>query len=284
MTVTAPLPEWLDEAMIDELTAAFVEISDGALEWFGPSILTARGGSGPDLGNPTVENKAAVGFDPVTIADRTIEARLRAAIERRFPDHAIVGEEAERREGTVDVEWIIDPIDGTRAFVSGRPMWGSLIGVSVAGLPVAGWMHQPVLGITHVGRFGETTQMVQGRTMRVETKATARLSDAVLMCTHPSMFGSAEDRARFGAVEQAVQLSRFDGDCANYGFLASGFGDLVIEKGLQPYDIVPLIPIIEGAGGVVTSVDGGSPLEGGWIVAAATAELHAEALALIAEG
>ena len=115
MVISASLPDWLDPETMAGLTDEFVAISNGALEWFGSPL--------------TIDNKAEAGFDPVTVADRTIEQRIRAAIEQRFPEHAIVGEEADRREGSVDVEWIIDPIDGTRAFVTGRPMWGSLIGV-----------------------------------------------------------------------------------------------------------------------------------------------------------
>ena len=269
---------FLDQSTVDELTSAFVAISDGALEWFGTPL--------------EIGNKAAEGFDPVTVADRTLEERFRASILERFPDHSIVGEESARHAGTADVEWIIDPIDGTRAFVAGRPMWGSLVGVSVAGVPVAGWMHQPVLGVTHVGFAGRTTMTAAGSistargrsTSTVRTRSISSLGDAVLMCTHPGMFRTREERWAFAAVEREVQQSRYDGDCANYGFLASGFGDLVIENQLQAYDIVPLIPIIEGAGGVVTSVDGDSPLAGGWIVAAANVQLHSAALAALAEG
>ncbi len=261
---------FLDQATVDELTATFISISAGALEWFGTPL--------------EISNKAATGFDPVTVADRTIEERFRKAILDRFPDHSIVGEEAARHDGTADVEWIIDPIDGTRAFVTGRPMWGSLVGVSVAGVPIAGWMHQPVLGVTHVGFAGQTIMTAAGATRIERTRSIVNLGDAVLLCTHPGMFRTREERWAFASVERQVQQSRYDGDCANYGFLASGFGDLVIEKGLQPYDIVPLIPIIEGAGGVVTTVDGGTPLAGGWIVAAANEELHAAALLALAEG
>jgi myo-inositol-1(or 4)-monophosphatase len=256
---------------VDELTDVFVEISQGALEWFGTPL--------------DVVNKASRGFDPVTVADRTLEDRFRAAILTRFPDHSIVGEEAGRHDGSADVEWIIDPIDGTRAFVTGRPMWGSLIGVSIAGTPVAGWMHQPVLGLTHVGTADGTTMLERdGTSRRLRTRQVATLEEAVLLCTHPGMFRTREERWAFAAVERVVQQSRYDGDCANYGFLASGFGDLVIENQLQPYDIVPLIPIIEGAGGVVTTIDGQSPLVGGWIVAAANAELHRLALDTLAVG
>ncbi len=256
---------------IDDLTESFVAISTSALQWFGTAL---------DIGN-----KDEDGFDPVTIADRTLEDRFRAAILERFPDHSIVGEEAARHDGTADVEWIIDPIDGTRAFVTGRPMWGSLVGVSVGGTPVAGWMHQPVLDVTHVGHGG-ITRMRSGDApfTPVTTRSITELADAVLLCTHPGMFRTREERWGFAAVERAVQQSRYDGDCANYGFLAAGFGDLVIENQLQPYDIVPLVPIVEGAGGVVTTVDGESPLAGGWIVAAANAELHRAALAALAAG
>ena len=265
-------------ARVDELTDVFVEISRSALDWFGTALEVgnkAAGGTGTGV----------AGFDPVTVADRTLEERFRSAILERFPDHSIVGEEAERHDGTVDVEWIIDPIDGTRAFVTGRPMWGSLVGVSVAGFPVLGWMHQPVLGVTHVGSPSGTTQIESGGSSRtVRTRDVTDLADAVLLCTHPGMYRTREERWGFAAVERKVQQSRYDGDCANYGFLAAGFGDLVIERGLAPYDIVPLVPIVEGAGGVVTSVDGGSPLEGGWIVAAANSELHRAALDAIAAG
>lgn len=258
-------------AAVDELTSVFVEISRGALEWFGTPL--------------EVGNKARSGFDPVTVADRTLEERFRAAILDRFPDHSIVGEEAGRHDGTADIEWIIDPIDGTRAFVTGRPMWGSLIGVSVAGSPVVGWMHQPVLGVTHVGSASGTIMVDRhGAVHRLATRAVTSLSESVLLCTHPGMFRTREERWGFAAVERAVQHSRYDGDCSNYGFLAAGFGDLVIENQLQPYDIVPLIPIVEGAGGVVTTVDGGSPLAGGWIVAAANPSLHRAALEVLSQG
>lgn len=255
---------------LDELTDAFVGASRRSLEWFGRPL--------------EVDNKAAAGFDPVTVADRSIEDLVREVISSRFPDHTIVGEERETILGTADVEWIIDPIDGTRAFITGRPMWGTLVGVSVAGTPIAGWMHLPVLDETYVGFAGTTRRTSQGETVTVSTRAVSRLSDAVLMCTHPSMFETSQERQDFARVESAVRLGRFDGDCANYGLLAAGFGDLVIENQLQPYDIVPLIPIVEGAGGVITDRSGASPLAGGWVIAAATAELHAEAIALLGAG
>lgn len=278
MTFTARRPAWLDDQTIEQLTRRFAEISDSALSWFGPSRLFA----GDTEETLAIENKADAGFDPVTVADRTIEMRFRAAILEAFPDHSIVGEEHERHDGSADAEWIIDPIDGTRAFVSGRPMWGSLVGLSVGGQPVAGWMHLPVLGTTTVGHAdgASMSRTVDGRheVRPIRASSTVDLAEATMACTDPGMFRTEGERAAFRAVRNAVRLTRYDGDCANYGGVAAGFIDLVVEHQLQPYDIVPLVPILEGAGAVITAADGGSPLSGGWVVAAATAELHAAAL------
>jgi histidinol phosphatase-like enzyme (inositol monophosphatase family) len=257
---------------LDELTDAFVAASRRTLEWFARPLEVA--------------NKRNTGFDPVTEADRAVEDLIRAVIAERFPEHAIVGEERGRSEGegpASSVEWIIDPIDGTRAFITGRPMWGTLIGVRIDGVPVAGWMHLPVLDQTYVGFDGRATLVEGGVSRELSTSSTTELGDAVLFSTHPSMFATEQERNAFAALEATTKLSRFDGDCANYGLLAAGFGDLVVENQLQAYDIVPLVPIIEGAGGVVTDLDGG-PVSSGWAVAAANAALHEAALQVLADG
>ena len=251
-------------ARLDELTSVFVAASRRSLEWFGTPL--------------EVGNKADRGFDPVTEADQAIEDILRAEILGRFPDHTVIGEERGTHEGTADVAWIIDPIDGTRAFVTGRPMWGTLVGVSVGGVPVAGWMHLPVLDETYVGFDGTATLIAGGDRRVLRTRPCTALADATLFATHPSMFRTDAEQAAFWGLEADVRHSRFDGDCANYGLLAAGFGDLVVENMLQPYDIIPLIPIVEGAGGVVTGLDGRPATIGGWAVAAATPALHAAAL------
>jgi histidinol phosphatase-like enzyme (inositol monophosphatase family) len=221
------------------------------------------------------------GYDPVTIADREIEARLRAAIGQRFPDHRIVGEE-QGTTGPVDavVEWVIDPIDGTKAFVTGVPAWGTLIGLVVDGAAVAGWLHQPYLDELYAAVDGRGAVEHAGQRQPLATRPTTHLSDARMYTTHPSMFATPSEQAAFDRLARAVQLQRFGGDCCSYGLLAVGCIDLVVEASLQAYDIVALIPIVEAAGGVITDLDGATPLAGGFVIAAATPELHAAALAL----
>lgn len=231
-----------------------------------------------------VDNKLAEGYDPVTEADRAVEDEIRKALGELFPDHAILGEER-GETGSGSLRWTIDPIDGTRAFVSGQPMWGTLLGFQEDGLPVAGWMHQPVLDETHVATpaggvlfVGDPSSPSQKRSLA--SRRTTRLDEAILLSTHPDMFESGWQQEGFGSLDAAVQLTRYSGDCANYGLLADGQVDLVVENGLAVYDIVPLIPIVESAGGIITDLDGRSPLQGGFVVAAATPELHAAALEL----
>jgi myo-inositol-1(or 4)-monophosphatase len=221
------------------------------------------------------------GYDPVTVADREIEARLRAAIGERFPTHRIVGEE----QGTTGpdaavAEWVIDPIDGTKAFVTGVPAWGTLIGLVVDGAAVAGWLHQPYLDELYAAVDGIGTFEQGGRRQPLQARPTTQLADARMYTTHPSMFATDAERAAFDRLAGAVQLQRFGGDCYSYGLLAQGCVDLVVEASLHSYDIVALIPIIEAAGGVVTDLAGASPLDGGFVIAAATPELHAAAMTL----
>jgi myo-inositol-1(or 4)-monophosphatase len=223
-----------------------------------------------------------LGYDPVTEADRGVEVLLREAIGAQFPEHRIVGEE-HGTTGPADASawWIIDPIDGTRAFVSGMPAWGTLIGLVVDGRAVAGWMHQPYIGelFSGIDGAGWLERGEERRSLRV--RATTDLTAATMYSTHPSMFTTSDEQAAFERISSKVRMYRFGGDCYSYGLLAIGCVDLVVESSMQPYDIVPLIPIIEAAGGVVTDRDGALPLAGGFIVAAATPELHAAALALV---
>ena len=221
------------------------------------------------------------GFDPVTVADREIEARLRAAICERFPDHRVVGEEA-GTSGPDDAaaEWVIDPIDGTKAFVTGVPAWGTLIGLAVDGVAVAGWLHQPYLDELTAAVGGVGSFEHAGERRALQTRPTTLLADARMYTTHPSMFAPGLEQAAFERLAAAVQLQRFGGDCCSYGLLALGCIDLVVEASLRAYDIVALIPIVEAAGGVITDLAGASPLDGGFVIAAATPELHAAALTL----
>lgn len=226
-----------------------------------------------------VEDKSGgVSFDPVTRADKEIEAKIRTDLERLFPEHGILGEEETERESDSPYRWVIDPIDGTRAFISGVPEWGILLGLSFDGACLAGVMHQPYLGETFFGGAGGAWIRRAGEERAMQTRRTNELASSILYCTHPSMFERDEDRRSFERVAAKSRMMRFGGDCYSYCLLAHGLIDLVIEGGLQPYDIIPLIPIIEGAGGIVTDWQGGEASGGGLIIAAANATLHSQAL------
>ncbi len=238
------------------------------------------------------------GFDPVTEADRAVESEIRSWLGRHHPSHRIVGEEYGRHDGDgsgSDHEWVIDPIDGTRAFVTGHPMWGTLVGLRRGGLPVAGWMYLPVLDESYVGVWHGTADRWarfidhgpgerQATTTPLAVSATTSVAESVVLCTHPDMFAPGAEADAFAAVADRAKMVRYSGDCVNYGLLAMGLVDLVIENQLAPYDIVPLIPIITAAGGVVTDRHGGPATEGGFVVAASTPELHTATLELLNGG
>lgn len=228
------------------------------------------------------ENKALGGaFDPVTEADRAAEAIMRQMIEARFPDHGILGEEFGPDRTEAEYVWVLDPIDGTRSFVSGIPLWGTLIGLTRGGVPAFGLMHQPYIGERFSGNGGEAHFTGPYGRGRLRTRACPSLREGVLFSTSPYLFGP-DEIAPYRRVEERAKLVRYGTDCYAYCMLASGQIDVVVEAGLQPYDIVALIPIVEGAGGIVTSWDGGSAAGGGRIVACGDKRLHAEVLGLLA--
>lgn len=229
----------------------------------------------------SVENKIAEGFDPVTVADRAGEEALRALIEARFPDHGILGEEHGSVRLDAEHVWVLDPIDGTRAFICGLPTWGTLIGVTRAGRPVFGVMDQPYVAERFLGD-GEAAWLVNRDGRRpLATRRCTDLSQAIMCTTHPGLFQGAE-QAVYRRIEGTVRTARYGTDCYGYCMIASGQVDLVIETGLQPYDIVALAPIVEGAGGVVTNWSGGSPAAGGQIVASGDPVLHDKVLEILA--
>jgi myo-inositol-1(or 4)-monophosphatase len=226
------------------------------------------------------ENKGGASFDPVTEADRAAEAVMRQLIKRTFPGHGIVGEEFGSEGEDADCVWVLDPIDGTKAFISGLPTWGTLIGLMRKGRPAYGMMHQPFTGERFYGDGGGSFYRGPGGERRLRARRCATLAEATIATTSPRLFTD-EQRARYERVEAGTRLARYGTDCYAYCMVAAGHVDLVIEAGLQPYDIVALIPIIEGAGGIVTAWDGGSPAGGGAIVAAGDKRLHAAALELL---
>src|SRR5258706_1108745 len=229
----------------------------------------------------TVENKSGAGvFDPVTEAARAAETAMRALIKRNFPDHGIIGEEYGDDHPDAEYVWVLDPIDGTKSFISGMPAWCTLIAWTRFGEPVFGMMHQPFTAERFTGDGGAA--MYRGpagrRDLRVRT--CPALDDAVLFTTSPRLMKDADRRA-FGAVEDKVRFSRYGGDCYAYCMLAAGHVDLVIETELKPHDIVALIPIITGAGGRITTWDNNPAHAGGRIVAAGDARVHAAALKVL---
>ena len=228
----------------------------------------------------SVANKLAGGFDPVTEADREAEQAIRRAIRSEFPEDGILGEEHGLENPGSPRRWIIDPIDGTRSFISGIPLWGTLVGLTVDGDAVAGMMSQPFTREIFYTEAGQSFHDGPAGLRRLSTRPTTDLAAATLCTTTPALFTgpSAEAYAR---LEKCVRLARYGTDCYGYAMIASGNIDLVVETGLQPYDIVALIPIIEMAGGVITTWGGGPAENGGSIVAAATPELHRAACAVL---
>ncbi|MDH3702376.1 MAG: histidinol-phosphatase [Alphaproteobacteria bacterium] len=217
---------------------------------------------------------------PVTIADREAEAAMRDLIEQAYPEHGIFGEEHGFVRTDAEYAWVLDPIDGTKAFVTGMPIFGTLIALMQNGAPILGIIDQPVTGERWVGAAGRPTTL-NGAPARAQTAT--RLSSARHYATHPDMFVYDDDKAKVDALIAAVRQSRYGGDCYAYGLLASGHVDVITEACLKIYDFMPLVPVIEGAGGVVTDWTG-APLtreSDGHVLAAANPALHGEALAIL---
>lgn len=217
-------------------------------------------------------------YDPVTEADRAAEVAIRNLIMARYPDHGILGEE----HGGVGLErrhvWVIDPIDGTRAFITGIPVWGTLVGLMDNGKAIAGMMSQPYTDELFYALDGTSYRRKGQSETRNQVSTVTDLAKASMFTTTPHLF-KGDARVRYDSLERDVQLFRYGCDCYAYAMLAAGFVDLVVETALQSYDIVALVPIVEAAGGIVTNWDGSRPEAGGNIVAAATPALHAAAMA-----
>ena len=232
----------------------------------------------------TADNKAgAGGFDPVTEADRAAEAAMRDVLARERPDDGILGEEFGPRAGTTGLTWVLDPIDGTRGYISGTPTWGVLIAVGDASGPLFGLIDQPYVGERFAGGFGVAALTGPRGTCALRTRATTDLAQATLMTTFPEV-GTPADAAAFARVSRAARLTRYGMDCYAYALLAAGQIDLVIEAGLQSYDIQAPIAVITAAGGMVTNWEGGPVHAGGRALAAANPAVHAAAMALLNEG
>lgn len=231
-----------------------------------------------------VEDKGgARGYDPVTVADRAAEAVIRTEIARVWPDHGIHGEEHGREQGSSPYTWVIDPIDGTKSFILGQLHWATLIALHDGTRPVLGVAHQPFVGETFVGMIDDVAEWRRGGARRtLKTRRCATQGDAIVVTTDPRHFADPRQRSAYKAVTNGARLVRYGGDCYCYTQLAMGFADIVIETGLQPYDVQALIPLIEAAGGRITNWQGGPCDQGGDALACGDPELHAALLAKLA--
>lgn len=217
------------------------------------------------------------GFDPVTAADREAERAMRALIAQRYPDHGVIGEEFGITPSESGFSFILDPVDGTRAFIAGLPLWGALIGLAYHGEPLLGVLDQGYLDERFVGFPGGAVLKSRGKEQPLRVRPRQDLRDAVLATTDPTLFTPAEFGG-FAMVRDTARLTRYGCDCYAYGMIAAGGIDLVVESGLRVWDVAALIPIVCGAGGAFTNWRGGPAAQGGQVIAASDRRLIDQAL------
>jgi len=241
------------------------ELAHASGEFLKPYFARGLAAEGDAL---AVEHKADQ--SPVTEADRDAEALLREKIKTKFPTHGLIGEEhGNEREGA-DFVWVLDPIDGTKSFISGVPLWGTLIALLHNGAPILGGIHQPILGQLLIG--DGTTADLNGR--RVRTRATTALAEATLLTSDTVNLDARMGTARASALMGRARIARTWGDCYGYLLVATGQADAMLDPIMNPWDIAALVPIIRGAGGVISDWTGGPAYPAEATVAAATPELH----------
>ncbi len=249
------------------------------------AVETARGAGEVILpyfrSSVEIQNKLADGgFDPVTAADKAAEVLIRERVAAAYPDHGLLGEEFGSQAGN-GLTWVIDPIDGTKSFMSGMLHWGVLIGLFDGQEPILGVMHQPFTGEVWFGDGNSAWYERGGERAQIHARSGVLLEESVLATTSPKFFNERTELAAYQSLEQNVRLTRYGGDCYIYALLAMGWLDIATDSTLNPYDIQALIPIIRGAGGVVTCWDGSNPSMGGAVIAAGDAQLHAQALGVL---
>ena len=231
-----------------------------------------------------VDDKGGTGgYDPVTVADRGAETVIREGIAKRYPSHGILGEEHGYRAGTSPYTWVVDPIDGTRSFILGQMHWATLIALRDDTRPIVGVAHQPYVGESFVAIAGGSAEWRRADARRVlRSRRCVSIADAVLASTSPDIFTTLATQAGFSRVRSRVRLTRFGGDCYAYCLLAMGLIDIVVESSLKAYDVQALMPIVEGAGGVITDWRGERCDDGGNVVACGDPSLHESVLKLLA--
>ncbi|MFT5896831.1 MAG: histidinol phosphatase-like enzyme (inositol monophosphatase family) [bacterium] len=229
-----------------------------------------------------VDNKAGEhAFDPVTQADKEAELAIRDILTSAFPNVGFYGEEHEAIESESGLTWVVDPIDGTRAFMSGMPLWGTLIGLFDGEKAVLGLMDIPFSEERFTAANGLSYLQNRHGRQALVTRKGVPLADATMYCTTPDMFDTELSKKRFSLVKESARLTRYGGDCYSYALLAAGHVDIVLDCDLQPYDITALIPVIEGAGGVVTNWHGNSAEDGGFVLASGSRAIHDQTLELL---
>jgi myo-inositol-1(or 4)-monophosphatase len=255
--------------MTPELIAFANELADAAgnviRPWFRVRLDVVDKGTG------------RAGYDPVTEADREGEAAMRRLIAERYPTHGVIGEEHGEEKGADPYIWVLDPIDGTRAFICGQSQWGILIALNDGKKPVIGILDQPITKERWIGANGET--LLGGE--KLQTRKCESLANAILTTTHPTGYFTPEEQRAFNQLGDRAKMTRFGGDCYAYGLLAMGFIDVIVEASLKPWDVQALIPIVENAGGQMTSWTGGDAQHGGRVIATGDARVHAEALEIL---
>jgi histidinol phosphatase-like enzyme (inositol monophosphatase family) len=229
----------------------------------------------------SADTKESDRFDPVTVADRLSEERMRAILAARRPQDAILGEEFAAKAGTSGLTWVLDPIDGTRGYLSGTPTWGVLVSVADASGPLYGIIDQPYIRERFEGGFGRARVIGPSGEAVLRCRPPRPLSEAIVFSTFPEV-GTEAEAAAFRRVATRARLTRYGTDCYGYALVAAGMIDLVIEAGLQAYDVQAPIAVIEAAGGIMTDWQGRPCAAGGQVIAAANPEIHAAALALLA--
>ena len=221
-------------------------------------------------------------WDPVTEGDRAGERIIRRMIEETYPDHGIHGEEYGIKEARSPFTWVLDPVDGTRAFVCGMPTWGTLIGLTYEGRPVVGVMNQPFVGDMFYGNPQGAWHDHRGARSAIRVRQGVPLVRASVGTTAPELYRNEKDQSGFQRLRKAAQLTRYGGDAYFYAMVAAGHMDIAMDCGLQPYDIVALLPIVLGAGGAAAEWTGGDPAKGGNVMVAGSQALLDEALAVMA--
>jgi histidinol phosphatase-like enzyme (inositol monophosphatase family) len=240
--MTAPKPDGLPAHLVDELDAFLIELNRAAAGAILPLFRADHG---------LVDKGGSTGFDPVTEADKGAERAIRALISQRYPEHGVIGEEYGQDRPDAEWVWVLDPVDGTRAFIAGLPLWTTLIGLRFQGTPVLGSIGQSFLGELYIGHAGGSRLMTRGQTRPLKVRSCPRLSDALIATTDPAIFRGPE-RDAWRAVRAGARLARLGCDAYAYAMVAAGTIDLVIEAGLQAWDIDAAIPVIAGAGGLTT--------------------------------